>query len=113
MLHAKLLSVFDGAIFPDLTLFHSTIGFLQYLSNTRSDLLFAINRVYQFMHRPSTTQWQAVKRILRYLKHTISHGLLLKGSASTRLGAFPMPIGLNVQMIGGPLVAFVFILVTT
>nr|XP_023898860.1 uncharacterized protein LOC112010737 [Quercus suber] len=88
MLHAKPLSAFDGAIFPDLSLFRSTIGPLQYLSNTRLDLSFTVNRVCQFMHRPTSTHWQVVKRILRYLKHTISHGLLLKCSASTRLGAF-------------------------
>ena len=88
MSNAKPLSAFDGAIFPDLTLFRSTIGSLQYLSITRPDLSFAVNRVCQFMHRPTTTHWQAVKRILRYLKHTISYGLLLKRSSSTRLGAF-------------------------
>jgi len=88
MSNAKPLSAFDGAIFPDLTLFRSTIGSLQYLSITRPDLSFAINRVCQFMHRPTTTHWQVVKRILRYLKHTISHGLLLKRFASTHPGAF-------------------------
>ena len=88
MSNAKPLSAFDGAIFPDLTLFRGTIGSLQYLSITRPDLSFAVNRVCQFMHRPTTTHWQAVKRILRYLKHTISYGLLLKRSSSTRLGAF-------------------------
>ena len=88
MSNAKPLSAFDGAIFPDLTLFRSTIGSLQYLSITRPDLSFAINRVCQSMHRPTITHWQVVKRILRYLKHTISHGLLLKRFASTHLGAF-------------------------
>ena len=88
MSNTKPLSAFDGAIFPNLTLFHSTIGSLQYLSITRPDLSFAVNCVCQFMHRPTTTYWQVVKRILRYLKHTISHGLLLKHSSSTRFGAF-------------------------
>lgn len=40
------------------------------------------------MHKPSKLHWQAVKRILRYLKHTVSHGLLLTRSNISTLEAF-------------------------
>jgi hypothetical protein len=40
------------------------------------------------MHRPLKPHWQAVKRILRYLKHTPSHGLLLHRTSSTTLAAY-------------------------
>ena len=40
------------------------------------------------MHRPTNIHWQAVKRILRYLKHTISHGLLFTKSTSSLLEAY-------------------------
>ena len=40
------------------------------------------------MHRPTTVHWQAVKRILRYLKHTVSHGLFLRRNSSHHLTAY-------------------------
>jgi hypothetical protein len=64
------------------------MGSLQYLSLTRPNLAFAVNRVCQFMHKPSKLHWQAVKRILRYIKHTVSHGLLLTRLNISTLEAF-------------------------
>jgi len=69
----------------DPSLYRSTVGSLQYLSLTRPDLSFVVNRVCQFMHRPLKPHWQAVKRILRYLQYTLSHGLLLHRSSSNVL----------------------------
>lgn len=39
---------------------------------TRPDINFAVNKVCQFMHSPTSSDWQAVKRILRYLTYGIS-----------------------------------------
>jgi hypothetical protein len=72
----------------DPSLYCSIVGSLQYLSLTRPDLAFSINCVCQFIHRPTTLHWQAVKRILRYLKHTITHGLLLKHTPSSTIQAY-------------------------
>lgn len=47
-----------------------------------------MSQVCQFMHRPSRIYWQAVKRILHYLKQTFSHGLFLILSKSFTLEAF-------------------------
>jgi hypothetical protein len=40
------------------------------------------------MHRPLKPHWQAIKRILWYLKHTPSHGLLLHRTSNTTLAAY-------------------------
>uniref|UniRef100_A0A2N9H904 Reverse transcriptase Ty1/copia-type domain-containing protein n=1 Tax=Fagus sylvatica TaxID=28930 RepID=A0A2N9H904_FAGSY len=82
------LSGFDGEPFPDHTLFRSTVGALQYLSITRPDIAFTVNKLSQFMHKPTLTHWQAVKRLRRYLKHTIQFGLQIYRSSCHTLQAF-------------------------
>jgi hypothetical protein len=88
MASSSTLSVFTGDPMEDPTLYQSVVGSLQYLSLTCPDLAFAVSRVCHFMHRPTKLHWQAVKRILRYLKHTISHGLLLHKTSLNSLQAY-------------------------
>jgi hypothetical protein len=82
------LSKFDGLSLTDATLYRSTVGSLQYLALTRPDIAFSVNKVAQFMQTPRDVHWTAVKRILRYLKHTISHGLLIRRCSSSQLFAY-------------------------
>lgn len=51
------------------------VGKLIYLSHTRPDIAFAVSVVSQFMHAPYTTHYDAVIRILRYLKSAPGKGL--------------------------------------
>ena len=67
----------DGEPFEDVHLFRSVVGSLQYLAFTRPDLAFSVHKVSKFMHKPLDSHWLAVKRILRYLKHSISTGLFI------------------------------------
>jgi hypothetical protein len=85
---SKPLSLFDGEAFDDPSLYRSIVGSLQYLSLTRLDVSFAVNKVCQFLHRPTIHHWAAVKRILRYLKHTLYHGLLLCRNSAPQLHAY-------------------------
>lgn len=61
--------------FTDPTLYKSLVGALRYLNITRPDLSYAVNQVSWFLHAPTTDHFQPVKRILRYVKSTISYGL--------------------------------------
>ncbi|GAB2272659.1 hypothetical protein Dimus_038986 [Dionaea muscipula] len=61
-----VLQLHDGSSLADATLYRQTIGSLQYLSLTRPDISFAVNKLSQFMHCPSAAHWTAVKRVLRY-----------------------------------------------
>jgi len=77
MSSSKTLSRFDGEAFHDPSLYRSIVGSLQYLSLTRPNVFFAVNKVCQFLQRPTIPHWTAMKHILRYLKHTLFHGLRL------------------------------------
>ncbi|KAF5451779.1 hypothetical protein F2P56_026853 [Juglans regia] len=82
------LSLFDGNPCPGETLFRSVVGALQYLSLTRPDISFAVNKVCQFMHKPTDIHWTAVKQILRYLKFSIDFGLFIQPSPSLQLSVY-------------------------
>lgn len=58
-------------LYYDLTFYRCLVRALQYLTVTRPDIAFAVNTVCQHMHEPRNSHFQAVKRILRYLKGTI------------------------------------------
>ncbi|KAF5465144.1 hypothetical protein F2P56_015175 [Juglans regia] len=76
------LSKFDSPDFEDATLYRSIVGGLQYLSLTRPDISFAVNKIFQFKHSPKNSHWSAVKRVLRYLKGTVNLGLLFRPQSS-------------------------------
>ena len=69
------LQLIDGTATVDSSEFHRIIGRLQYLSLTHPNISFAVNKLSQFMHKPTTNHWTATKRLLRYLKQTIFHGI--------------------------------------
>jgi len=54
------------------------VGALQYATLTRPKFSFDVNKFCQFMVAPLDSHWTVMKRILRYLKGTLSHGLLLQ-----------------------------------
>ena len=60
-------------------------GKLIYLTITRPDLSFAVGVVSQFMQNPSIDHWNAVMRILRYLKKAPGQGLLYEDKGNTRV----------------------------
>jgi len=72
----------------DSTRYRSLVGALQYLTLTRPDISFAVNKVCQFLHAPTTVHWTAAKRIVRYVKNTLNIGLNFSKSSSTLLSAF-------------------------
>jgi Reverse transcriptase (RNA-dependent DNA polymerase) len=82
------LSKTQGDPFSDPHLYRSIVGALQYVTITRPEIAFAVNRLSLFMHSPTDTHWSAVKRLLRYLKGTTSFGLLLRPSSHLSLQVF-------------------------
>ena len=84
----ETLLLTDGSPKVDSSTYGSIVGSLQYLAITRPDVSFAVNKLSQFMHAPTQLHLQALKRVLRYLKGTIHHGLFLNRQSPITLTAF-------------------------
>ena len=82
------LILHDPSPTVEATPYRRLVGSLQYLAFTRPDISFAINKLSQFMHAPRQSHWQALKRVLRYLKGTIHHGLFLNRHSPLKLSVF-------------------------
>lgn len=73
----------------DPTEFKSIVGGLRYLVHTRPNIAYSVGIVSRFMERPTILHQRAVKRILRYVKGTLDHGLVyLKGSGNYLLSGY-------------------------
>ncbi|XP_075521494.1 uncharacterized protein LOC142554709 [Primulina tabacum] len=88
MVSGLKLSSKDTEPFSDATLYRSTVGALQYLTITRPEIAFNVNKVCQFVQSPCLSHWKAVKRILRYLNGTSNHGLHLTAASRLSLHGF-------------------------
>jgi hypothetical protein len=72
----------------DVTKYRSMVGGLQYLTLTRPDLSFVINKACQYLQSPTSTHMAAVKRIMRYVQGTLTIGHKIRQCNSTMLSAF-------------------------
>lgn len=82
------LSMNDGTTFVDLEEFKKIIGSLQYLLITHLDISFAVNKLAQHMHKPSSMHLLALKRVLRYLKEIMEKGIRISRSKVIKLTVF-------------------------
>jgi hypothetical protein len=63
--------------------YREAVGALMHLMTaTRPDIAFAVGLVSRFMENPQLEHWIAVKRIMRYLQGTKSHGICFKSGAN-------------------------------
>lgn len=69
--------------------FQEAVGSLLHLTQgTRPDIAFAVNDVSRFNAKHSIEHWQAVKRIMRYLKGTIDYKLRFRTSENMNLHVY-------------------------
>nr|GEV67949.1 hypothetical protein [Tanacetum cinerariifolium] len=73
MLTSSSLSLDGSTTFSNPVKYRQVVGSLQYVTLSRPDIAFAVNKVCQYMHAPTENHWSAVKQILRYLHGTIEH----------------------------------------
>ncbi|XP_070048202.1 uncharacterized mitochondrial protein AtMg00810-like [Nicotiana tomentosiformis] len=72
----------------DETKYRGMIGSLLYLTASRLDIMFIVCKCARFQSTPKESHLTAVKRIIRYLIGTISHGLWYPRSNSFKLEGF-------------------------
>jgi hypothetical protein len=72
----------------DDTYFKQIVGSLMYLTATRPDIMFSVSLISRYMSKPTELHLQAAKRILRYLKGTVSYGIFYKKGEEEELLAF-------------------------
>jgi histone deacetylase 1/2 len=82
------VSTKDGVPLHDKTFYRSVAGALQYLTITRPKIAYAVQQACLHMHDPHDVHWNIIKRILRYVRGTTEHGVLLRASPSTALTAY-------------------------
>lgn len=78
----------QGDALHNPTVFRRLIGALQYVTNTLPDITLSVNKLSRYLSSPTVKQWQAAKRILRYLKGTIDYGIHLKPFSSLNLHGY-------------------------
>ncbi|GKB98693.1 putative RNA-directed DNA polymerase [Tanacetum coccineum] len=97
MVTSSPLSLDDSTVFSNPVKYRQVVGYLQYVTLSRPDIAFAVNKVCQYMHAPTKNHWSSVKRILCYLHGTVKHGMLISRSFGFTLQAFT-----NVLWKGNP-----------
>ncbi|GKD54153.1 ribonuclease H-like domain-containing protein [Tanacetum coccineum] len=78
----------DGTPVSDPTLYRSLFEALQYLTFTRPDLSYAVQKVCLYMHDPWEPHLAALKRILCNVCDTLDYGLQLYSSSTSSLVAY-------------------------
>ncbi|GKB46814.1 zinc finger, CCHC-type containing protein [Tanacetum coccineum] len=67
--------------------FSRVIGCLMYdMTCTRPDIAFAVGKLSRYTSNPGTQQWQAIQRVLKYLKKTMDYRLTYTGYPSVLEG---------------------------
>ncbi len=69
------LSADEGDLVEDTTMYRRIVGSLIYMTITRPYLSYGVGVVSQFMQTPRKPHLDALRRILRYIKHTLQCGI--------------------------------------
>ena len=82
------LSLEDGKDLLDVSMYRRLIGKLLYLTLTRPDISYVVNRLSQFLSKPKVPHLLAAQHVLRYLKRVSRQGLFYSATSQLQLTAF-------------------------
>ncbi|KAH7534036.1 hypothetical protein FEM48_Zijuj04G0195000 [Ziziphus jujuba var. spinosa] len=79
------LGLVNGELLSNPESYRRLVGRLVYLIVTRPDLAYSVHILSQFMQEPRIEHWEAALRVVRYLKGTLSQGILLRADSDLSL----------------------------
>jgi len=79
-MNAGLSLTDEGEDLLNPALYRTILGSLQYLTYTRPDIAFAVNKLSQFSSKPKSQHLLACKRLLRYIKGIAGLGLFFSST---------------------------------
>lgn len=77
-----------GTLLSDITAYRAVVGKLNFLTHTRPDLNFAVQKLSQFLSAPTNVHWRALLHVLRYVKGNIGLGIHLHADSVLKVRAF-------------------------
>ncbi|KAL8137419.1 hypothetical protein V2J09_003420 [Rumex salicifolius] len=88
MCPTTVLTKKSGYLLSSPTTNRQLVGSLQYLSLTRPDVAFAVNKLSQYMQAPTSEHWASLKHLLRYLNGTADQGVVIYSDTPSTLHCF-------------------------
>ena len=82
------LSQDEGELLDDPSQYRWMIEKLLYLTTTKSDLSYSMNRLSQFLAKPRVPHSQEIHHVLQYVKSTIGQSLFFSCTSSTKFKGF-------------------------
>ncbi|XP_071728586.1 uncharacterized mitochondrial protein AtMg00810-like [Rutidosis leptorrhynchoides] len=82
------MSTSQGPSYSNPIEFRSLAGALQYLTFTRRDISYTVQQICLHMHDPKECHMHALRRIIRYIRGTVSHGLQFTKSSLSSLVSY-------------------------
>jgi hypothetical protein len=82
------LSADEGDLMEDTTMYICIVGSLIYMTITRPHLSYAVGVVSQFMQTPRKQHLDVVRRILRYIEHTLHCGIFYEARSQLQVHGY-------------------------
>jgi hypothetical protein len=82
------LSADEGDLVEDTTMYRRIVRSLVYMTITRPDLNYVVGVVSQFMQTPRKPHLDVVRRILRYIKHTLQCGIFYEAKSQLQIHGY-------------------------
>ena len=88
----------QGELLRDPGRYLRLVGKLNYLTITRPDISFSVSVVSHFLQSPCDSHWDAVVRILYYIKGTPGQGVLYENRGDTQVVGY-----IDANWVGSPI----------